>query len=129
MGYVQRVQASSPGVNEILFQEFVESEIILTRAKGIVGLHLAEYPRAPILCFIRGIMHFLRRPNWDVKVRIRQEAWELVDPTIGIVGLDVTPQEPLPEDHTLWRMLLSHPMLLEDNRIRTNGSQNFFVRI
>ena len=84
------VQTGSAGVNGILYPEFVESEVVLTSAKGIVGVHLAEHAMALLLCLTRAIMHAVRRPNWDVKVRMRQEAWELIDRTMGIIGLGGT---------------------------------------
>ena len=84
------VQVWAAGVDGILFTEFVESDVILTSAKGYVGTHLADQAWALILGLIRGIGRSVRERTWDNKMSIRHEAWELGDRTLGIVGLGGT---------------------------------------
>lgn len=84
------VQVWAAGVDGILFPEFVESDIILTSAKGFVGTHLADQAWGLILGLIRGIGRSVRERTWDNKTSIRNETWELGDRTLGIVGLGGT---------------------------------------
>ena len=84
------VQVVGAGVDARLFPEFVESEVILTSAKGNVGVHLAEHAMALLLGLTRGIATAARKPGWDQQKSIRNAAWELVGLTMGIVGLGGT---------------------------------------
>ena len=84
------VQVTGAGVNSRLFTEFVESDVILTSAKGTVGVHLAEHAMALLLALTRGIVTAVRKPSWDQRMPIRNAAWELIDRTMGIVGLGGT---------------------------------------
>ncbi len=84
------VQVWAAGVDGILFPEFVESDIILTSAKGFVGTHLADQAWALILGIIRGVGRSVRERTWDNKTSIRLETWELGERTLGIVGLGGT---------------------------------------
>ena len=43
------VQTEGAGIDNILFDEFVESPIVLTSAKGTVGTHLADHTWALLL--------------------------------------------------------------------------------
>ena len=84
------VQTWGAGVDGILSPEFFASEIILTSAKGTVGVHLAEQAMALLLGLTRGIAHAVRTTNWDQRMPIRNASWELIDRTMGIVGLGGT---------------------------------------
>lgn len=84
------VQVWAAGVDGILFSEFVESDIILTSAKGFVGTHLADQAWALILGLLRGIGRSVRERTWDNKMSIRLATWELGERTLGIVGLGGT---------------------------------------
>lgn len=84
------VQVTSAGVDGLLFPEFVESDIILTSAKGYVGTHLADQTWALLLGLLRGVGRAVRERTWDNRMPIRHEAWELSDRTLGIVGLGGT---------------------------------------
>ena len=84
------VQATGAGVDARLFTEFADSDIILTSAKGTVGVHLAEHAMALLLGLTRGIATAVRKPSWDQRMPIRNAAWELVGLTMGIVGLGGT---------------------------------------
>ncbi len=84
------VQVWAAGVDGILFPEFVESDVILTSAKGFVGTHLADQAWALILGIIRGVGRSARERTWNNKMSIRLAAWELGERTLGIVGLGGT---------------------------------------
>lgn len=84
------VQSWGAGVDSMLFKEFVDSEIRLTSAKGTVGVHLAEHAMALLLSLTRGIGTAVRESRWDNRMAIRKASWELIDRTMGIVGLGGT---------------------------------------
>ena len=84
------VQTTGAGVDATLFPEFVESDVLLTSAKGTVGVHLAEHAMALLLGLTRGIATAIRKPSWDQRMPIRNAAWDLVGLTMGIVGLGGT---------------------------------------
>ena len=87
------VQVTGAGVDARLFPELVESDIVLTSAKGTVGEHLAEHAMVLLLGLTRGIATAIRKPSWDQRMPIRNAAWELVGLTMGIVGLGGTGRE------------------------------------
>jgi phosphoglycerate dehydrogenase-like enzyme len=84
------VQALGAGVDGSLFDELVESPVVLTSEKGHVGPHLAEQAFALLLALTRGVARSIREQTWSNKSEIRAECWELTDRTIGIVGLGGT---------------------------------------
>lgn len=84
------VQVWAAGVDGIMFPEFVNSDVILTSAKGYVGPHLADQAWALILGIIRGVGRSVRERTWDNKMSIRSQTWELREHTLGIVGLGGT---------------------------------------
>ena len=84
------VQVTSAGVDSLLFPDFVDSEVDLTSAKGIVGAHLADHAMALLLGLTRGIAIAVRKPSWDQRMPIRNASWELEGLTMGIVGLGGT---------------------------------------
>ncbi len=69
------VQAESAGIDSILFDEFVESPIVLTSAKGTVGTHLADHTWALLLGVLRGIGRAVRERTWENRMSIRRETW------------------------------------------------------
>ena len=81
------VQTEGAGIDNLLFEEFVESPIILTSAKGTVGTHLADHTWALLLGLLRGVGRAVRERTWDNRMSIRRESWELGGATLGIVGL------------------------------------------
>ena len=54
------VQSIGSGIDGLLFDDFVNSDITLTSAKGTVGIHLADHAWALILALTRGIHTALR---------------------------------------------------------------------
>ena len=84
------VQVLGSGVDGALFPEFVESQVILTSAKGVVGTHLADQTWALLLGLLRGIGRAVRERTWDNRMSIRHATWELSGRTLGIVGMGGT---------------------------------------
>ena len=84
------VQTWGAGVDGMMYAEFVHSEVILTSAKGTVGVHLSEHAMALLLGLTRGIARAIRTADWNERMPIRHASWELIDKTIGIVGLGGT---------------------------------------
>jgi len=78
------------GVDAILIQELVESDVILASEKGEVGIHLAEHAMALLLALTRGIHTAIRKTDYTQREPIRREQWELYDKTMGIVGFGGT---------------------------------------
>ena len=119
------VQSPAAGVDGALYPEFAGSGVILTSAKGFVGVHLAEHAMGLLLAVTRGIGWAVRALDWEVKWPIRESSIELWGLTMGIVGLggtgrelakragafemrviavDPEPVKPLPEVDACWRM-------------------------
>ena len=84
------VQTWGAGIDGILYPEFVNSEVILTSAKGTVGAHLSEHAFALLLGLTRGIAWAVSSKDWNERMPIRRASWELIDQTMGIVGLGGT---------------------------------------
>lgn len=87
------VQCLGAGVDGSLFDELVESDVVLTSEKGHVGPHLAEHVFALLLALTRGVARAVREKHWENRASIRAESWELTDRTLGIVGLGGTGRE------------------------------------
>ena len=87
------VQVTSAGVDGMMYPDFVESDVVLTSAKGIVGVHLADHAMALLLALTRGIAWAIRHPSWDQRAATRDMSWELLGSTMGIVGLGGTGRE------------------------------------
>jgi phosphoglycerate dehydrogenase-like enzyme len=86
--WVQVLSAGVDGVQD--WEDFIESDIIYTSAKGFVGPHLADQTWALILGLIRGIGRAVRERTWENRMSIRNQTWELDGQTLGIVGLGGT---------------------------------------
>ena len=84
------MQSWGAGADGVLHPELVQSDVVLCSAKGTVGVHLAEHAMALLLGLTRGIHTAVRTPNWDLRFPIRAVSWELIDRTMGIVGLGGT---------------------------------------
>lgn len=87
------IQTWGAGVDGLLYPELVESNVVLCSAKGTVGVHLAEHAMALLLGLTRGLHTAIRNPDWGIRWSIRDASWELVDRTLGIVGLGGTGRE------------------------------------
>ena len=87
------MQSWGAGVDGLLHPELVDSDVVLCSAKGWVGVHLAEHAMALLLGLTRGLHTAVRNPRWEQRWPIRAASWELVEQTMGIVGLGGTGRE------------------------------------
>ncbi len=82
------VQVPSAGVEGYLFDELVESDIVLTNAKGLYGIHIAEHVMALILSFSRAINILIRRQMDEIwESRANLPVTEIAEQTLGVIGL------------------------------------------
>ncbi len=86
-------QSIGAGVDSILTQELVESDVPLASEKGGVGIHLAEHAFALLLALTRGLHTAIRQPDYSLREPIRLRQLELYDLTMGIVGFGGTGRE------------------------------------
>lgn len=92
-GRLRWVQALSSGVDALLFPEFVESDVILTSEKGLVGPHLADHAFALLLSLTRSIAWAARQRRWENRMPMRRKNRELTGMTICVIGLGGTGTE------------------------------------
>ena len=83
------IQSPSSGINYYLaIPELVESDVLLTSARGTHGACLADHTFAMILAFTRHIRDYVvhqQAHHWSIR-ELRREMLELTGSTIGIVG-------------------------------------------
>ncbi|HEY7270303.1 MAG TPA: NAD(P)-dependent oxidoreductase, partial [Dehalococcoidia bacterium] len=86
------LQAVVSGVDALLYPEMVDSDVLLTGEKGLVGEHLADHAFALLLALTRQIKRaVLEAPNsWPSRLSMRRQMAELNGMTMGIVGLGGT---------------------------------------
>lgn len=89
-GRLRWVHALSSGVDSFLFPDFIESDIVLTSEKGLVGPHLADHAFGLLLALTRSIAWSARERSWDTRFPMRKVNRELTGLTAGIVGLGGT---------------------------------------
>ncbi len=86
------VHAITSGADSYLFPEMVQSEVMLSGDKGLVGTHLADHTFALLLSLTRRLARAVQdAPNsWKNRVAYRAEEFELEGRTMGIVGFGGT---------------------------------------
>ncbi|MGE3961521.1 MAG: D-2-hydroxyacid dehydrogenase [Dehalococcoidia bacterium] len=86
------VHATTAGADAYLFPEMMESPVLLSGDKGLVGSHLAETAFGLLLAITRRIADaILDGPrSWERRVAYRAEEFELEGLTMGIVGFGGT---------------------------------------
>lgn len=89
-GRLRWVQSLSSGVDALLFSDFVESDIVLTSEKGLVGPHLADHAFGLLLGLTRSLAWAARQRRWDNRLPMRRASRELSQMTAGIIGLGGT---------------------------------------
>jgi len=98
----------SAGVEEYLFPELVESDIVLTNCKVIYGIQLAEHTMALILSFSRALNILIRRQTEEIwESRANLPATEICGQTLGIIGLGGTGQELAQRAHAFGMRILA----------------------
>ena len=81
---VRWVHSRSAGVENVLFPSLVESDVVLTNARGAYSRSLAEWVMAAVLFFAKDLRRLVRRQaegKWDPF-----EPEEIAGKTLGIVG-------------------------------------------
>lgn len=92
-GQLRWVQSLSSGVDSMLFPAFVDSDVILTSEKGLVGPHLADHAFGLLLALTRSIAWAARQRRWDNRLPMRRASRELSRLTAGIIGFGGTGSE------------------------------------
>ncbi len=89
------VHAIASGVDHYLFDDFKNSEALLTGEKGLVGGHLADHAFALLLALTRRLGAALRAgaDSWQHRMEYRREEIELAGLTMGMVGFGGTGRE------------------------------------
>lgn len=86
------VHATASGVDMFMFDEFIESDIVLTGEKGLVGGHLADTGMGLLLALTRQIHTAIKLgPDaWANRVEMRAKEIELEGLTMGVLGFGGT---------------------------------------
>jgi len=86
------VHATASGVDMFMFDDFINSDVVLTGEKGLVGGHLADTGWGLLLALTRQIHTAIKLgPDaWANRVEMRRNEIELEGLTMGIVGLGGT---------------------------------------
>ena len=92
---VRWVHSRAAGVDNLLFPDLVESEILLTNGSGVFSASLAEFVLAVILYFVKDFRRMVRSQTSAVWEPFDIE--EVARQTVGILGYGVSAE--------LWRRL------------------------
>jgi len=86
------VHAIASGVDMFMFDDFIESDVVLTGEKGLVGGHLADTGWGLLLALTRQIQTAIRLGTdaWAHRVEMRSKEIELEGMTMGVVGFGGT---------------------------------------
>ena len=86
------VHAIASGVDMFMFDDFINSDVVLTGEKGLVGGHLADTGWGLLLALTRQIHTAIRLgPDaWNHRVEMRRNEIELEGMTMGVVGFGGT---------------------------------------
>ena len=86
--HLQWIQVPSAGVENYGYPELVNSNLILTNARGLYGIQLADHTMAFILSFSRCFNILMRRQHEEIwEDRKNFDSGELLGKTLLIVGL------------------------------------------
>ena len=94
----------SAGIDFLMSPEIEKSDVIITTAKGFVGIHLAEHAFALILGLTRDVAVVTRNGSWTNN---RLMARELIDSTMGIIGLGGAGRETAKRAHAFGMRVLA----------------------
>jgi phosphoglycerate dehydrogenase-like enzyme len=92
------IQTASAGVGHLLFDELVESEVVVTNARGVHAIPMAEHLLGLMLSLVRKLHRsrdFQNKREWSQETQWREEPYfeELGGQTLGIVGLGAVGDE------------------------------------
>ena len=91
-GRLRWVQSISSGVDSFMYDEFRDSDVVLTSEKGLVGEHLADHAFGLLLMLTRQLATALKHgPDaWNHRPEMRRREIELTGTTMGIFGFGGT---------------------------------------
>ncbi|MYE13565.1 MAG: D-2-hydroxyacid dehydrogenase [Gammaproteobacteria bacterium] len=86
------VQSISSGVDSFMYDEFRDSDVVLTSEKGLVGEHLADHAFGLLLMLTRQLATALKLgPDaWNHRPEMRRQEIELTSTVMGIFGFGGT---------------------------------------
>ncbi len=86
------VQSISSGVDSFMYPEFINSPVMLTSEKGLVGEHLADHGMGLLLMLTRQLAaaRDLGPEAWQHRPQLRAAEWELTGSRMGIIGFGGT---------------------------------------
>ncbi|MEM7091438.1 MAG: D-2-hydroxyacid dehydrogenase [Actinomycetota bacterium] len=86
------IHATASGVDMFMFDEFINSDVVLTGEKGLVGGHLADTGFGLLLALTRQIHTAIKLgPDaWNHRVDMRMQELELEGLTMGVLGFGGT---------------------------------------
>ena len=86
------VHATASGVDMFMFDDFINSDVVLTGEKGLVGGHLADTGMGLLLALTRQIHSAIKfgPEAWANRVGMRAKEIELEGMTMGILGFGGT---------------------------------------
>ncbi len=86
------VQSISSGVDSFMYPEFINSPVVLTSEKGLVGEHLADHGFGLLLMLTRQLAaaRDLGAEAWNRRPQLRAQEIELSGLTMGIIGFGGT---------------------------------------
>jgi phosphoglycerate dehydrogenase-like enzyme len=87
------IQTTGAGVENILFPELVESDVIITNASGVHGIPIAEHTFALILAWTRGLLTAFEGKKNKMWLHNEVKIKEVHNKTIGIIGYGHIGQE------------------------------------
>lgn len=82
------IQTPMAGLEHYMFPELIAADVVLTNVRGIYSDHIADQVIGYVLCFARGLHHYIRRQTegvWAAEDPV--PIVHLADATLGIVGL------------------------------------------
>ena len=86
------VQSISSGVDSFMYDEFRDSDVVLTSEKGLVGEHLADHAFGLLLMLTRQLATALKLgPDaWNHRPEMRRQEIELTGTVMGVFGFGGT---------------------------------------
>lgn len=86
------VHAIASGVDMFLYPAFIESDVLLTSEKGLVGEHLADHGFGLLLMLTRQLAgaYRLGADSWNHRPALRRQEIELSGSTMGLIGFGGT---------------------------------------
>lgn len=86
------VHAIASGVDAFLYPEFLNSDVVLTSEKGLVGEHLADHGFGLLLMLTRQLATALKHgpDSWNHRPEMRRQEIELTGLQMGLVGFGGT---------------------------------------